>query len=161
MKLTPKAPSAQKRILLVDDDPALCRLCALVLSEAGYAVETAADGFLGWDAVCANHYDLLITDIEMPRLNGLELAARVRLAGMRLPIVILSGSLDLLETRDTTQIELTEVLQKPIPVPELIRAVECALTQSAVAEEHSHRLPPALLALAHSHSCPSHCGLNE
>lgn len=159
--LIPKPLPASKRLLLVDDDAGLRRFCALVLQRTGYVVETAADGLLGWDAVRADHYDLLITDIEMPRLNGLELASRVRRAGMRLPIVILSGSLDLLEASDAALLGLAEVFQKPISVPELIRVVEYALTQSPEAAVNGAPVAPSRLAMAPSQHAPSHWGLND
>jgi DNA-binding response OmpR family regulator len=126
----PKAISAPKRILLVDDDAVLSRLCAVVLSNAGYAVETADDGRMGWDALQAAHYDLLITDHQMPHLNGLELAARARLSDSRLPIIMISGWFDPLQVPDRASLNVADVLTKPFAVSDLIRAVEFALAES-------------------------------
>ena len=69
---------ASYRVLVVDDDPALLRLLSKWLGDAGYLVRTAADGQEALDAVELECPDFLITDWEMPRLDGLELCRRVR-----------------------------------------------------------------------------------
>lgn len=69
---------ADYKVLLVDDDPAMLRLLSRWLSKAGYPVRTAADGREALDAVELECPDFLITDWEMPRVNGLELCRKVR-----------------------------------------------------------------------------------
>src|SRR5262249_51365561 len=87
-----QASARPTRILLVGEDPTLSRLMSLFLHHAGYAVDTAADGEQGWVALKLKHYDLLMTDNDMPRLTGLELVRRLRETGMTLPIIVVSGS---------------------------------------------------------------------
>ena len=74
---------ANYRVLLVDDDPAMLRLLCRWLEKAGYPVRTAADGQEALDAIESDCPDFLITDWEMPRVNGLELCRQLR--GMSLP----------------------------------------------------------------------------
>jgi DNA-binding response OmpR family regulator len=78
-------------ILVVDDDPEIRKIIALLLSGAGYRVDCAADGEAGWDALCADSFDLLIIDHEMPKLTGLELLRRVRAGPLHLPAIMISG----------------------------------------------------------------------
>jgi two-component system, cell cycle response regulator len=69
---------ANYRVLLVDDDPAMLRLLSRWLEKAGYLVRTAADGQEALEAVELECPDFLVTDWEMPRVNGLDLCRRVR-----------------------------------------------------------------------------------
>src|ERR1700684_2808285 len=75
------------RILLAEDDPVICRLLSDVLEDDHFAVDVAFDGEQAWEALNHNHYDLLVTDNQMPHLTGLELIARIRKTGMNLPVV--------------------------------------------------------------------------
>lgn len=84
----------QKRILIVDDEEGLRALCATFLQRRGYAVETSSDGADAWNKLTSATvpYDLLITDNEMPLLDGARLIERVRAAQLPLRILTISGS---------------------------------------------------------------------
>jgi len=110
---------------VLDDDTATRRLTALFLARAGYSVD-AADGELGWDALCAEHYNLLVTDHDMPRLKGLQLIERLRANGLTLPVIIASGSMELREVENYPFLALSAVLHKPFSFAELISAVRRA-----------------------------------
>jgi two-component system sensor histidine kinase and response regulator WspE len=85
------APVA-RRILVVDDSLTVREVERQLLEAAGYRVETAVDGAAGWNALRLGDIDLLVTDVDMPRMTGIELTRRVRndtrLA--RLPVIIVS-----------------------------------------------------------------------
>jgi two-component system sensor histidine kinase and response regulator WspE len=85
-------PRRTPRVLIVEDSLTVRELERRVLEREGYEVEMAFDGMEGWNAVRLGDYDLVLTDIDMPRLNGLELVRRMRAdARLRaLPIVIVS-----------------------------------------------------------------------
>jgi two-component system sensor histidine kinase and response regulator WspE len=68
----------QKRVLAVDDSPTVRELVRKLLASRGYLADVAVDGMDGWNAVRAGHYDLVITDVDMPRLDGIELAALIK-----------------------------------------------------------------------------------
>lgn len=89
----PRPAAAQPRLLHADDDPAILRLSDQVLTAAGFGVVTVDNGDDAWHRLRNGHFDLLITDHDMPRMCGLELIARVRGSGLELPIVLASGSL--------------------------------------------------------------------
>lgn len=112
------------RILYVEDDPQLRSLGKLVLARSGYEVDTAADGAEGWAALNDGSYHLLITDHDMPGLTGLELITQARRAGMRLPIVLTSGSSELLREPDRLGTDLAVFLAKPFAVDKLLQTVE-------------------------------------
>lgn len=122
-----KAPADTRRVLMVDDDATTRLLTALLLARAGYLVHTVPDGEAGWNALRGAHYDLLVTDQDMPYLTGLQLVERLRRAGMRLPVIIASGSIELGEVSDHPWLALSAVLHKPFESAELIAAVHRAM----------------------------------
>ena len=84
--------ASRKRILVVDDSVTIRQARRQTLEARGYAVDVAVDGMEGWSAVRLGAYDLVLSDVDMPRMNGIELVRRIRaearLAG--LPVVIVS-----------------------------------------------------------------------
>src|ERR1700748_1598004 len=79
--------SSPHHILLVDDDLYIRELYSSALIRQGYHVDTMTDGADAWKALQNHSYDLLITDQVMPKLSGLELIKKLRLAKTRLPII--------------------------------------------------------------------------
>jgi two-component system sensor histidine kinase and response regulator WspE len=71
-------PPRQKRILIADDSLTIRELERKLLQSRGYLAEPAVDGMDAWNAVRAGQYDLVITDVDMPRLNGIELASLIK-----------------------------------------------------------------------------------
>lgn len=82
----------RKRILLIDDSITVREVARRLLENAGYAVDVAVDGIDGWNAARSGRYDLVVTDVDMPRMSGIDLITRIRgdarLAS--LPVVIVS-----------------------------------------------------------------------
>lgn len=81
-----------KRILVVDDSATIRQSVRMVLEGAGYRVEAANDGEDALKCLASGVYDLMITDIHMPKLDGLELTERVRktAATAKLPVIVLT-----------------------------------------------------------------------
>jgi two-component system, chemotaxis family, sensor histidine kinase and response regulator WspE len=82
----------RKRVLAVDDSLAVRELERKLLSNRGYLVDVAVDGMDAWNAVRANHYDLVITDVDMPRIDGIEFANLLKRDShlQSLPVLIIS-----------------------------------------------------------------------
>jgi len=82
----------RKRILVIDDSITVREVERRLLEHRGYAVDVAIDGIDGWNAARSGQYDLVVTDVDMPRMSGLDLIARIR-SDQRLaatPVVIVS-----------------------------------------------------------------------
>ena len=109
---------------MLDDDPALSRLIAMLLARAGYTVDTAHDGEQGWTELNLRRYDLLMTDNDMPRLKGLELVRRLRAAGMSLPVIVVSGSEEVRAVEEDNELHLSAVMRKPFHPEHLLAEVE-------------------------------------
>ena len=85
------------RILLVDDDPALLDVVAMAFEDAGFEVQTAGDGLLAMAEINRRRPDLVVSDVTMPRLDGLGLCRRLRRAWPQVPVILLTsrdGELD-------------------------------------------------------------------
>jgi two-component system sensor histidine kinase and response regulator WspE len=82
----------RKRILVVDDSITVREVERKLLENNGYEVEVAVNGMDGWNAVRTGHYDMVISDVDMPRMNGIELVTHIKRdpALKSLPVVIVS-----------------------------------------------------------------------
>jgi two-component system sensor histidine kinase and response regulator WspE len=76
--MTKTAARRRKRVLVVDDSLTVREVERKLLENHGYEVVTAVDGLDGWSAVLAGNFDLVISDVDMPRLNGVELVSCIR-----------------------------------------------------------------------------------
>src|SRR6185437_10869724 len=81
-KLAAEAAESQvrvsKRVLVVDDSITVRELERQLLESRGYVVDTAVDGVDGWNAVRSAHYDLVVSDIDMPRMDGIRLVSHIK-----------------------------------------------------------------------------------
>jgi two-component system response regulator QseB len=120
--------TSKKRVLVLEDDPSIRVTNVDVLTRAGFVVDSAEDGEAGWQAICANEYDLIVTDHQMPRLSGFDLLCRMRAAGNSVPVVLVTGSFDL----DDRVLEVfSAVLFKPFYLYELVITVQRVLSRTA------------------------------
>jgi len=78
-------------VLVVDDDGAVCEVLSELLSQAGYDVRCAHDGEEAWADVQRDPPDLILSDIRMPKLGGIDLASRLISGGYRTPIILMSA----------------------------------------------------------------------
>jgi CheY-like chemotaxis protein len=135
----PPAVSRTRRILVADDDALIRQLMSSALSENGFEVNAVSDGEQAWDALCHEHYDLLVTDNEMPRLTGLKLVERIRDAGMSLPVIVASGTFSVERARNDPQLQFAAVIPKPFGLLEMLDAVKNVLAschQSLIARKY-------------------------
>ncbi len=120
-----------QRILLVDDEIFIRRFNAEMLKGAGYRVDSAEDGEVGWAALHTHRYDLLITDNKMPKVSGVELITKLRDENMTLPIILTTGGgVSAQELCLSPQLPLVITLVKPYTFEKLLRTVEQVLRQS-------------------------------
>ncbi len=115
------------RILVVDDELDICSLNAEVLLELGYHVDAANDGAAAWRALNAGHYDLLITDNNMPAVTGLELIKKLRAEDMKLPVILMSATLPAEELAAHPWLQIQATLKKPYTLAELVVTVRKVL----------------------------------
>lgn len=88
-------PPASPRVLVVDDEEDFREVLASLLERLGLQVTTASSGTEGLDIAASTSFDTILLDQRMPGLSGLEVAARLRAAGIATPIVVVSAAHDI------------------------------------------------------------------
>ena len=135
-----KAAPAQ-RILVVDDDETIRRYSSELLSRAGYAVATAADGAIAWEALQADNYDLVITDNCMPNVTGVELLQKLHAARLSPRVIMATGRPPEEVFARSPWLRPDVTLLKSYPVDELMAAVKTTLLAAQKASEQTQGLP--------------------
>jgi DNA-binding response OmpR family regulator len=123
------------RVLIVEDDSGINQFLLQGLSEAGYAVDVAEDGLQGLDFALAIDYDILVVDIQLPSLGGLELLKKLRLHRISSPVLLLTA-------RDTIQDRVQgldagadDYLVKPFDFSELLARLRALLRRPPLQTE--------------------------
>jgi two-component system KDP operon response regulator KdpE len=127
------------KILVVDDEPQILRVLRRGLEAKGYQVATAPDGLTALDMMKAAKVDLLITDLRMPDLNGIELCQRVRRSSM-LPIIVLSVKGEEQVKVQALDAGADDYITKPFGMDELLARVR-ALSRRVRSESQSPETP--------------------
>jgi len=123
------APDARARILLVDDDPMITQLITDMLSLDGYDVDTAPNGIAALEKVQGRRYDLILTDLHMPELDGAALYRELTRRQAHPPrrIIFLTGTAGESEAHRLVQETGLSLLRKPFNVAELLELVRKTL----------------------------------
>lgn len=118
-------------VLLVDDDQALLEVLALAFGEAGHTARTAADGLAALDAIKASHPDVLVADVNMPRLDGFSLCRRLREAGDATPIILLTSRDGEIDEALGLELGADDYVTKPFSMRVLVARVSALLRRDA------------------------------
>lgn len=132
-----------RRVYVVDDEPAVRESVAAVLEAAGYSVQSFASAVDFLKALPAAAGGVLVTDVRMPEVSGLELLRRLGDARARFPTVVLTGAADVPMAVECLKSGAVDFIEKPYPVDLLLGAVRAALAQleaRAEGEAQAHRL---------------------
>jgi two-component system OmpR family response regulator len=119
------------KILLVEDDIRIAHALAEAFSDRHYVVDAAEDGELGWDFVESAPYDLIVLDVMLPKLDGIQLCCRIRQKGYATPVLMLTA-------RDTSSDKVMgldagadDYVVKPFDLPELMARVRALLRRGS------------------------------
>jgi DNA-binding response OmpR family regulator len=123
------AMRAVTKILLIDDDAKLCRLLAGHLEPLGYAVTAVPDGWLGIGKISSEHWDLVILDVMLPRMDGFEVLKRIR-ALSAVPVLMLTARGDESDRIVGLEIGADEYVPKTFSSRELLARIKALLRRA-------------------------------
>lgn len=116
-----------RTILVVDDEPELCRVLKKTLSREGYRVLTATSGLVALKVIKKEKVNLLLVDLKMPGMDGLEFLKRVKKGRPKIPAIILTAYGSLSSAREAMGLGVCDYLTKPFDLKEVITMVKEAL----------------------------------
>jgi signal transduction histidine kinase len=127
----------EARILVVDDEKHVLLTLQAILQEDGYRVDVAADGTEALEALHSSHYDLVLTDLKMPGVDGLSVLAEVQKCSPTTVTIMMTGYGSVGSAIEAVHFGAYEYLLKPMEVPELKQAVRRSLERKRLSEVDS------------------------
>lgn len=122
-------------ILLIEDDPAIIMTLRRVLTEEGHKVSIEKRGDAGFASACKNELDLVITDMKLPGMGGLDLVRQLHTAKPRLPIILMTAHGTTDTAIEATKSGAYDYLLKPFEIPSFLDLVEKAVASSRLMTE--------------------------
>lgn len=120
----PQTPEFPKiRILLVDDDSSTLLLLKKLIEKEGYQVDTASNALFALQLIDRNKYHVILTDIMMPEMDGLELLAAVRKRDPMIQVVMLTAGASMSRTLSALELGASDFMMKPVETEELLMVV--------------------------------------
>jgi DNA-binding NtrC family response regulator len=126
------------KILIIEDEAAIRRVLVKILKEenSGYQVEEAEDGLKGVEAIRKEDFDLVLCDIKMPRMDGVEVLEAVKKIKPEIPVVMISGHGDLETAVNTMRLGAFDYISKPPDLNRLLNTVRIALDRKELVVEN-------------------------
>jgi len=126
------------RILIIEDEASIRRVLTKILSEENdsYQVEEAEDGVIGFEKITQNDYDLVLCDIKMPKMDGVEVLQAVKKIKPEIPIVMISGHGDMETAIQTMRLGAFDYISKPPDLNRLLNTVRNALDKKQLVVEN-------------------------
>ncbi|MDY6820218.1 MAG: response regulator [Deferribacterota bacterium] len=118
----------EKLILIVDDEEHTRLGYAEVLRLDGYDVDVAEDGDVGFRKALANEYDVIVTDLRMPKSDGISFVQRLREKGINTPVIVITAFGSYKTYKSSKNLGVIEYLNKPIRAKDLKSAIEKVLS---------------------------------
>lgn len=129
-----RSPSSIQ-VLVVDDEVNIRKSLELMLETEGYRVMLAQDATKGYDLITRETFDLVILDIQMPEVSGLQLFERMKREGMNVPAIVISGNATLTEAARAVQMGAFDFIEKPFLSDRVLLTVKHCLEQTELKTE--------------------------
>lgn len=132
MKVNPE----MQRILVIDDEGVVCRSCARIIGAKGCEVDTCEDPQRGFDKAVTGNYDLILLDIVMPEMDGIEVLQRLKEAGVTSEVVMMTGYATVKTAVEAMKHGAADYIGKPFTPEELSIVVKKVAERSALIKEN-------------------------
>jgi len=113
-----------KKIMVVDDEESVRVILKQLLEQGGYAVETAKDGKEALGILEKGHFDMLVTDINMPEMNGVELLSKTREKFPMLPVIFITAYGKDKVILEAMKVGLSDYIEKPFRMNDVLRIIK-------------------------------------
>lgn len=125
---------SDKKVLVVDDEIHIVHVVTIKLRNNGYVVITAENGAQALELACREKPDIIITDLQMPVMTGIELVEKLRQNEVtkNIPVVMLTARSFAIEDEQKQSLQISECLSKPFSPKELLRIIDDVLYQKPV-----------------------------
>ena len=137
----PRQTTGGKRILVVEDDPDICHLLELNLRDNAYQVDVVTNGIDGLNRASNHAYQLIVLDLMLPGLDGLELCRKLRSQSITIPILMLTAKTSELDRVLGLELGADDYLTKPFSILELQARVKAILRRSELATPSAENAP--------------------
>ena len=129
----------QARILIVEDEEKIARFLELELQHEGYEVQKAADGRTGLELAESGEFELMVLDVMLPQLNGLEVLRRLRL-NSQLPVILLTARDAVMDKVAGLDMGADDYITKPFAIEELLARIRVMLRKKTQVQEEPSQL---------------------
>ena len=129
----------RRRLLVVEDDPTLRQALTFNLTREGYEVTSAADGEAALEAARSERLDLVLLDVMLPGMSGVEVLRVLRREGVTTPVIILSAKGDEIDRVVGLKVGADDYVAKPFSRPELLARIEAVLRRQRREEDEPER----------------------
>jgi len=127
----------EKKILIIEDDVEIANLIEMHLKDQNWQVEKAASGELGYGLALSGEYDLVVLDLMLPELDGLEICRRLRQEREYTPILMLTSRADELDRVLGLELGADDYLTKPFSIRELIARIRAIFRRLEISAENN------------------------
>jgi carbon-monoxide dehydrogenase iron sulfur subunit len=127
--------TAKEQILVVDDEPMICKSCKEILEEEGYRVDLAYSGQEGINKALAKAFDLVIVDLKMPDLSGMALLKRIKGENLKTPVIMITAFSTVETAIEAMKMGASDYIPKPFTPEELSDVVSTVITKKEAVEE--------------------------
>ncbi len=129
----------QKRVTVVEDDPEICELLNIHLKDLDCNVRTFQDGKAGYESILAEDADLIILDIKLPNMDGIEICQKVRAHEITTPIIMLTARSEEIDRVLGLEVGADDYMTKPFSIREFIARVKAMFRRAKIMQERLNK----------------------
>jgi len=124
------------KVLIVDDDSSIRNMLTIVLKKAGYDVTSSENGYIALDKLAKENFDLIISDIKMPGINGIELLKRIKAAHPEIPVIMITAYASANDAVEAMKLGAEDYITKPFNIDELKLIIDRAIYKKDIEREN-------------------------